>query len=117
MSCFEPYMRLNDFFICFLQFTFMTSKPECTYATYGQLYIKQPFYFCKTCGLVDTAGCCEACAKICHKGHDLVLCDCETSFCDCGAGDGKTPCQCMPKEDPSAPSQCTFSKFGKSYIK
>ena len=56
-------------------------------------HIWQPFYHCKTCGLVDEFGCCEACAKICHQGHNVKFSHYANCFCDCGAGDGIIPCK------------------------
>lgn len=56
-------------------------------------------YFCYTCGLVDSKGCCSACAQLCHAGHDLVYSTHSRFFCDCGAGvPGSVPllhCPCM----------------------
>lgn len=43
-------------------------------------------YFCYTCGLVDSKGCCSACAQVCHAGHDLVYSTHSRFFCDCGSG-------------------------------
>jgi len=48
---------------------------------------------CKTCGLDQTKGCCQSCANVCHKGHELVVQNESTFFCDCGAGEGKETCK------------------------
>ena len=90
---------------------------ECTVSQHGRTYIEQKWYHCKTCGLVGSLGCCEACAKICHKGHDCsfdrVASRC---YCDCGAGDGPHPCQCMRASREPSLRRCTFEGFGNTYI-
>ena len=43
-------------------------------------------YYCYTCNLVDSRGCCGACAAMCHDGHDVVYSSRSRFFCDCGAG-------------------------------
>ena len=68
----------------------------CTFATHGVDYITQKWYHCETCGLVGQHGCCEICAQTCHNGHKCVLQGVHSGcFCDCGAGEGRAPCQCM----------------------
>ena len=38
----------------------------------------------------------QACATLCHAGHDLTLTSFATSYCDCGAGAmGAVPWRCM----------------------
>lgn len=65
----------------------------CTYSVTGDEFVRQKWYFCYTCGLVDSEGCCEVCAKICHKGHHLSEPNPESQFfCDCGASGA---CQCL----------------------
>lgn len=67
----------------------------CSFALYGKKYIRQPFYNCLTCGLVDGYGCCKVCAQKCHEGHSLVLKGQRvSSYCDCGGGHLSTPCKC-----------------------
>ena len=74
----------------------MRQDQLCTFATDGADFITQKWYHCVTCGLVGQLGCCEICARTCHKGHQVVLegvfpgC-----FCDCGAGEGRVQCQCL----------------------
>ena len=73
----------------------INEKYQCTYITHRREIFPQKWYYCKTCGLINNAGCCEACSKICHQGHEVEFADKSTSFfCDCGAGLGKTPCKC-----------------------
>lgn len=80
-----------------------TPKPraECTFSIHGRNRITQNWYNCITCGLVGRLGCCEVCAKRCHKGHDISFCGAVPgSYCDCGAGAGRQPCQCCPRRKP-----------------
>lgn len=68
----------------------------CTFGTYGAEFIAQKWYNCETCGLVGELGCCEICARTCHKGHKVVLKGVSNyCYCDCGVGEGRAPCQCM----------------------
>ena len=62
---------------------------RCTYATSGGDFVDQHWYNCATCGLVGDKGCCSACARKCHAGHELSYSRKSSFFCDCGArGDG-----------------------------
>ena len=73
---------------------------QCTYAVNGKRQPEQPIYYCHTCGLdnsdpEDEKGICEACAYICHAGHDLEFVGNIKGFiCDCGSSCGKQPCIC-----------------------
>ena len=100
----------------------------CTYNRTHNHYVRQPFYDCVTCGLVNGLGCCEACAKICHRGHQLVYRGVLESFCDCG--EGKTHscvhCKCLKVPANQAPyvnqnaqqtSTCTFVRTGRNMVK
>lgn len=72
----------------------MLSATKCTFAK-GSRGTEQKMYHCRTCGLVNELGCCEACAKICHAGHSLIPVRGTQYFnCDCGAECGKSPCKC-----------------------
>jgi hypothetical protein len=68
----------------------------------GQSYILQPVWRCHTCNLDfehRNRGVCASCALVCHSGHNIVY-DLSYSggfFCDCGAGLGRKPCQCLPE--------------------
>ena len=58
----------------------------CSFAQNGANYVHQHWYICYTCGLVDQHGCCGACVRACHAGHDTVYSSCSNFFCDCGSG-------------------------------
>ena len=68
---------------------------RCTYANTGRTYIRQKWYHCRTCGLVGNLGCCEACVRSCHRGHDVSFDGIDNCFCDCGAGEGRCRCICL----------------------
>jgi hypothetical protein len=63
---------------------------KCTYTVTGKNFVQQKWYFCYTCGFVDSEGVCEGCANVCHKGHSLsAVRGVEYGsgfFCDCGSG-------------------------------
>ncbi|KAG0465972.1 hypothetical protein HPP92_020136 [Vanilla planifolia] len=68
----------------------------CTFTSSGSNFMEQHWYFCYTCDLTVSKGCCSVCAKVCHKGHRVVYSRSSRFFCDCGAGGvrGNT-CQCL----------------------
>ncbi|KAL0024070.1 hypothetical protein WJX79_002966 [Trebouxia sp. C0005] len=86
---------------------------QCTFSGNGDDFIDQHWYFCYTCGLVDSKGCCSACAQVCHAGHDLVYSTHSRFFCDCGAGVPRCPaCKCLtsvhpPETAPPTPAQAS----------
>lgn len=83
-------------------------NPICTYLLSGKKYISQPWYRCKTCGLVDGYGCCSVCAHHCHKGHDLVYEGVyDECFCDCGDGYLKKKCCMLEFTNSSYLTRCT----------
>ncbi|KAK9863771.1 hypothetical protein WJX84_004776 [Apatococcus fuscideae] len=59
---------------------------QCSYVGSGKQYVEQHWFFCYTCNLVESKGCCSACARTCHAGHDLVYSGRSRFYCDCGAG-------------------------------
>jgi len=60
---------------------------KCTFTVTGTEFAHQKWYYCYTCGLVDTEGVCESCAAVCHKNHKLSpIRESEKFYCDCGAG-------------------------------
>jgi len=66
---------------------------KCTFTVTGKEYAHQKWYYCYTCGLVDTEGVCESCAAVCHKNHKLSPIRESTRFyCDCGAGASNCIC-------------------------
>ena len=62
----------------------------CSYASTGNSFTEQHWYYCYTCGLTESEGCCSICVKVCHKGHDVSYSRRSRFFCDCGAGAGAT---------------------------
>ncbi|EFA82601.1 hypothetical protein PPL_04293 [Heterostelium album PN500] len=61
----------------------------CTYTATKSEYMEQHWYFCYTCNLKLSEGCCSVCVKVCHKGHAVSYSRFSRFFCDCGAGAGK----------------------------
>lgn len=62
----------------------------CTYAQTGNNYTEQHWYFCYTCKLMGSNGCCSVCARVCHRGHDVGYSRFSRFFCDCGAATNST---------------------------
>jgi E3 ubiquitin-protein ligase UBR4 len=68
----------------------------CTFTSSGSNFLEQHWYFCYTCDLTVSKGCCSVCAKVCHKGHKVVYSRLSRFFCDCGAGGVRgTSCLCL----------------------
>ncbi|EGG15028.1 hypothetical protein DFA_09851 [Cavenderia fasciculata] len=68
----------------------------CTYSQTKNDYMDQHWYFCYTCNLKTSEGCCSTCVKVCHKGHVVSYSRFSRFFCDCGAGAGKGgPCKAL----------------------
>jgi len=60
---------------------------KCTFTVTKREFAPQKWYYCYTCGLVDSEGVCESCAAVCHKNHKLSTIKSSKKFyCDCGAG-------------------------------
>lgn len=69
---------------------------KCTYTVTGANFVNQTWYFCYTCGFVDSEGICEGCAKVCHAGHTLSAprgTENSGFYCDCGASPSNC-CKC-----------------------
>lgn len=66
----------------------------CTFTVTGNNYTEQHWYFCYTCRLVGSEGCCSVCARVCHRGHDIGYSRYSRFFCDCGAST-TTPCKSL----------------------
>ncbi|CAI9109909.1 OLC1v1009837C1 [Oldenlandia corymbosa var. corymbosa] len=82
----------------------------CTFTSSGSNFMEQHWYFCYTCDLTVSKGCCSVCAKVCHRGHRVVYSRSSRFFCDCGAGGVRgSSCQCLkPRKftrGPDSPSQ------------
>eukprot|EP00962_Isochrysis_galbana_P043231 scaffold16417_cov67-Isochrysis_galbana.AAC.1 len=58
----------------------------CTFAMTGSNFTEQHWYYCYTCGLTQSEGCCSVCIRVCHKGHVVSYSRRSRFFCDCGAG-------------------------------
>ena len=58
---------------CTLQFTGFSHSPD----------TEQEMYICKTCSIDFGRFLCSACARTCHKGHDVVYIGTGRGFCDC----------------------------------
>ncbi|KAF8389895.1 hypothetical protein HHK36_024413 [Tetracentron sinense] len=68
----------------------------CTFTSSGSNFMEQHWYFCYTCDLTVSKGCCSVCAKVCHHGHRVVYSRLSRFFCDCGAvGVRGSSCQCL----------------------
>ncbi|XVF20872.1 hypothetical protein REPUB_Repub12eG0040500 [Reevesia pubescens] len=68
----------------------------CTFSSSGRNFMEQHWYFCYTCDLTVSKGCCSVCAKVCHRGHRVVYSRSSRFFCDCGAGGVRgSSCQCL----------------------
>ena len=66
---------------------------QCTFATGGDAFLEQHWYYCYTCDLAGSRGCCSACARTCHAGHEVSYSRRSRFFCDCGAGAARgAPC-------------------------
>lgn len=74
---------------------YLASK-VCTFTSSGSNFMEQHWYFCYTCDLTVSKGCCSVCAKVCHRGHRVVYSRSSRFFCDCGAGGVRgSSCQCL----------------------
>ena len=60
----------------------------CSFAVTGSTFTEQHWYYCYTCGLTQSEGCCSVCVKVCHAGHVVSYSRRSRFFCDCGAGAG-----------------------------
>ena len=68
----------------------------CTFVSSGSSFMEQHWYFCYTCDLTTSRGCCSACVRTCHRGHKVVYSRQSRFFCDCGEGNALgAPCQCL----------------------
>ncbi|XP_020102857.1 auxin transport protein BIG isoform X2 [Ananas comosus] len=77
----------------------------CTFTSSGSNFMEQHWYFCYTCDLTVSKGCCSICAKVCHRGHRVVYSRSSRFFCDCGAGGVRgSSCQCLKPRKFTGPS-------------
>ena len=70
----------------------------CTHSDTGQQCVKQDWFHCLTCGIIDQNVVCAVCAKKCHAGHDVVFANRGRADCECGAStknsDSRLPRSC-----------------------
>jgi len=64
---------------------------KCTYVKTRRNHAIQPWFHCRTCGLVGNLGCCHVCVKNCHSGHEVTYAGLSSCYCDC-AETGKCKC-------------------------
>lgn len=96
---------------------------ECTSIQSGKNYVYQFGYRCTTCQCDPSCASnhfiCIACAKKCHKGHDLVESGIMNAFCDCYYHCFPNHC-CFDKKaaqelQNKTPFMITFTNEGKLY--
>ncbi|KAH9331372.1 hypothetical protein KI387_003480 [Taxus chinensis] len=87
----------------------------CTFTSSGSNFMEQHWYFCYTCDLTVSKGCCSICARVCHRGHRVVYSRLSRFFCDCGAGGVRgTSCLCLKPR--KYVSSSTVSSRGASSV-
>lgn len=85
----------------------------CTFTSSGNNFMEQHWYFCYTCDLTVSKGCCSICARVCHRGHKVVYSRLSRFFCDCGAGGVRgSSCLCL-KPRKYVPPASTVSTAGQ----
>lgn len=73
----------------------------CTFTVTQKEFTNQHWYHCNTCSMVDGAGVCTVCARVCHRTHDVTYAKYGNFFCDCGSkADGS--CQALTKRSPQS---------------
>jgi len=89
----------------------MSEGVVCTFSVTQRTYCQQFWYNCETCWPNQSgAGCCQACAAICHKDHEIKLRYTARFFCDCGAE--KTKCSLIGKSIPALEILPDISNLG-----
>lgn len=92
---------------------------QCSFNLTGRAFARQDWYQCRSChDMSGRNGCCEACARTCHQGHDVFLKEVGASFfCDCGA---KGKCRTLREqgvlEDHMASGGCSFELTGRRFV-
>ena len=71
------------------------SLTQCSYSSTGSKMARQHVYRCYTCKLTGDKGCCSACARLCHKAHDVSYFNAVDFYCDCGIGMAQKKCSCL----------------------
>lgn len=75
------------------------SNKLCTFTITQKEFTNQHWYHCHTCSMVDGAGVCTVCARVCHRGHDVTYAKYGNFFCDCGSKEDGS-CQALTKRSP-----------------
>ena len=99
-SCLNGKEELKQFFISLYEVPCFIANQMCTFRDTALLVtqnikdkknvviVRQLWYNCKDCNLVEKNVCCNVCAKICHANHELTFADYSKSFsCNCGANE------------------------------
>ena len=55
----------------------------CSFLLTGPQFVEQKVFHCRTCKLDTRDGCCEICARHCHKDHEVALAYTTSFYCDC----------------------------------
>ncbi|XP_043276539.1 protein purity of essence isoform X5 [Venturia canescens] len=77
------------------------SNKLCTFTVTQKEFTNQHWYHCHTCSMVDGAGVCTVCARVCHRGHDVTYAKYGNFFCDCGSKEDGS-CQALTKRSPQS---------------
>ena len=84
---------------------------QCTFYHTGPNMIGTNVNTCKTCGLEKGKLCCDACARLCHRGHKVSFGSFSPfAYCDCGDLSQNNKCLIKPDCDhPPPPPICTYN--------
>ena len=92
------------------------SNKLCTFTITQKEFTNQHWYHCHTCSMVDGAGVCTVCARVCHRGHDVTYAKYGNFFCDCGSKEDGS-CQALTKRSPQCSETtgaCPATSFNSS---
>ena len=86
----------------------------CTFTLTQKEFVNQHWYHCHSCNMIDKAGVCTVCAKVCHKDHDVSYAKYGAFFCDCAARENST-CMALVKRTPaSAAAEFDYESYKQS---
>ena len=116
-SCLNGKEELKQFFVSLYEVPSSIPNQLCTFRDMALLatqkiidkknVLRQLWYNCKDCNLVEKNVCCNVCAKICHANHELTFADYSKSFsCNCGANEDGS---CFALNLPQVNDICTFN--------
>ena len=74
----------------------ITDEQLCTAAS-DKKFIKQRWFHCLNCKLLNNLGVCAVCIKTCHKDHRIFYAGFTQFFCDCGDDNGSMS-MCIKKK-------------------